>query len=423
MERTRVLMIGAAMVASLCGSGEAGAQNVLGGSSSLFDLGIYAGGAYTTDWYETRTATSNNQVITDNNDGEGRRIGWAPIFGANATYYGLPWFGVRVHYGYMPSDLPAGSDSGNSGTGNESNFRVNNHFYDLSLLFRAPGIPILSGLVSNAYGWVGGGGLTTNVAGEGPGCVPELLAEGACLSVDPDHASVGQGVVGIGGDIVSLAANVGLFAELAAHIYDSPVHTGDGFVPRVTVQPGEAFRVADDKYAVTPRLVAGLKVSFGGREPQVVPVPVPIAPPPPAPPAPPPAPPAAPAMRDVRVCVVQGGQLTEVAAVVNPASGDTVVNNRRFSDIYPATAPSYASGAPWYITNDSITIAGYEYVRFGVTRVITPPSQLMRVGEFDGTPVFGQTDEEAPHPVVYVPLRPGCEFQPYQLREEIRVRG
>lgn len=415
MKRIWGMVVGSAMVALLWGSGEAGAQDT-GRSSSLFDLGIYAGGAYTTDWYETRTASSNNQVITENEDGEGRRIGWAPIFGANATFYGLPWFGVRVHYGYMPSDLPEGSGSDNTGTGNGSDYFVNNHFYDLSLLFRAPGIPLFSSFVSNAYVWLGGGGLTTNVAGEGPGCVPELLEEGACLSVDPDHASVGQGVVGIGGDIISLAANVGVFTELAAHIYDSPVHTGDGFVPRVTVQPGETFRVADDRYAVTPRLVAGLKFAFGGREPEVVPVPVPIAPPPPAPPAPP-------AMRDVRVCVVQRGELTEVAAVVNPATGDTMVNNRRFSEIYPAAAPVYASSAPWYIGNDSITVAGEEYVRFGVARVITPPSQLMRAGEFQGTPVFGQAGEEAPQRVLYVPLRPGCEFQPYQLREEIRVRG
>lgn len=409
-------MVLAATVACLLGAGEAAAQQR---SASLFDLGIYAGGAYTTDWYETRTASTSGGVVTENDDGDGRRIGFAPIFGANATFYGLPWFGVRVSYGYMPSDLPEG-DEADSGGGRDSDFFVNNHFYDLSLVLRAPGIPIVSSVISNAYLWVGGGGLTTDVAGEGPGCVPELLAEGACLSVDPDHASVGQGVVGIGGDIISLAANVGLFAELAAHIYDSPVHTGSAFVPRVTVRPGEAFRVADDRYAVTPQLVAGLKFAFGDRERAVAPAPV--APmPPPAPTPPPPAP--APAMRQATICVVHGAQLAEVRAMVNPATGDTMVDNRTFSAVYPTSTPTYAAGADWYLENRSVQLGGEEYVRFGLARVITPPSQLVSAGEFEGTPVFAPAGDTAPHEVIYVPLRPGCEFQPYQQREQIRVRG
>jgi hypothetical protein len=405
----------AVMTVLLCVAGETEAQEMMGRSTSLFDLGLYGGGAYTTDWYSTRTASSMNGEVTENDDEAGRRIGFAPVFGVNADFFGLPWFGVRVHYGYMPSDLPEGEGQGTGGE-DDSDFFVNNHFYDLSLVLRAPRIPIFSRLVSNAYFWVGGGGLTTNVAGEGPGCVPELLEEGACLSVDPDHASVGQGVIGIGGDIISLAANLGIFAELAGHIYDSPVHTGEGFVPRVTVQPGEQFRVADDKYAVTPRLVAGLKVAFGGREPAVVPVPAPVPPPARPPPAPP-------AMREIRVCVVQGGQLTEISAMMNPATGDTMVDNRAFGMVHPSNAPTYASGATWYINNDSIAVNGEEYVRFGVARVITPASQLTRVGEFQGTPIFGQTGAAAPQQVLYVPLRPGCEFQPYQLREQIRVRG
>lgn len=412
--------MGSAMAVLLCGAAEGGAQEPGGRSASLFDLGIYGGGAYTTDWYETRTASSNGGTITENDDEEGRRIGFAPVFGANATFYGLPWFGVRLHYGYMPSDLPEGSDTGGS-TGNDgSNYFVNNHFYDLSLVLRAPGIPIFSSVVSNGYLWAGGGGLTTNVAGKGPGCVPELLAEGACLAVDPEMASVGQGVIGIGGDLVSLAANVGLFVELAAHFYDSPVHTGDGFVPRVTVQPGESFRVADDKYGATPRLVAGLKFAFGGRAPAVVPVAVP---PPMPPPMAPPAPPAQPAMRELSVCVVQGTRLTEVRAMMNPATGDTMIDNRPFAAAHPASSPTYASGATWYVNDDVVTLGGQEYVRFGVARVVTPPSQLTSVGEFQGTPLFAQTGAAAPQDVLYVPLRPGCEFQPYQLREQIRVRG
>ena len=62
------------------------------------------------------------------------------------------------------------------------------------------------------------------------------------------------------------------------------------------------------------------------------------------------------------------------------------------------------------------------WVKFGVTRVIQPP-QLQRVGEVNGTPLFAEAGRESPFEVVYVPVRPGCEFQPYQPREVIRPRG
>ena len=390
-------------------------------AASLFDLGFYGGGAYSTDWFESRTVSSTGGVVTDQGEGEGHRIGFAPVVGANATFYGLPWFGVRVHYGYMPSDLPEAGDGGTTGGGDQSNYFVNNHFYDLSLLFRLPGLPVFSSLVSNVYGWVGGGGLTTNVSGEGPGCVPELLAQGACLSVDPDHATVGQGVVGLGGDLVSLAANVGLFAEVAAHIYDSPVHVGGAFVPRITVRPGQPFQVADDYYAVTPRVVAGLKFAFGDRTPVVATPPLPPPPPPAAPMAPPPPPPPPPATRDLSVCVVTGTGLQTVTATFNPANNDTTAMGQRFSTRYPASAPTYAAGATWFVNTDAIRLNNSEFVKFGVPRMITSTTQLQRVGEFQGTSVFAETGASAPYQVLYVPLRPGCEFQPYSPRP--RVRG
>jgi hypothetical protein len=129
--------------------------------------------------------------------------------------------------------------------------------YDLSVIFRLPNLPLLSSLTSNLYGWIGGGGWTTDIAssgfeedlGAGEGevvCEPGALARGACLPLQAEPATVGQGVVGIGGDVVSLTNNLGVFAELAAHIYDSPVHTGDEFVPSLTVGSGEPFAIADD---------------------------------------------------------------------------------------------------------------------------------------------------------------------------------
>ena len=46
-----------------------------------------------------------------------------------------------------------------------------------------------------------------------------------------------------------------------------------------------------------------------------------------------------------------------------------------------------------------------------------------RVGEFMGVPVFAETGAPARPEVVNLPVRPGCEFQPYQLRQQVRARG
>ncbi|HEX2190913.1 MAG TPA: hypothetical protein VHG51_18540, partial [Longimicrobiaceae bacterium] len=293
----RRLLTSAAVALVVGWGGDAGAQDAR--RASRFDLGIYGGGAYSTPWFSSRAGTVADGAFTETGDEESHAIGFAPVFGANATYWATPYFGVRLHGAYMPSDLPEGDGTPGDG-GDDGGYALNSYLYDLSLVVRLPWLPLLSSLSSNLYGWVGGGGLTSDLAGEQGGCQPRLLAAGACLTYDPEFASVGQGVVGIGGDVVSLSASLGLFFEAAAHVYDSPVHTGDDFVPPVRVPTGTTVRVADDRYAVTPRLVLGIKAAFGrfgGGEPVAVPPPPVAAPPPPVPPA-------APAMQTIRVCVV-----------------------------------------------------------------------------------------------------------------------
>jgi hypothetical protein len=163
--------------------------------------------------------------------------------------------------------------------------------------------------------------------------------------------------------------------------------------------------------------VAGLKFGFGN----ILPAPVPLPPPPPPAPAPAPAPPAT---REITVCVVTPqGQIQNVTATFNPATGDTLVAGQQFRTAHPATAPTYAAGANWYVTTDQLRFTNRDFVRFGVSRLITQPAQLQRVGEFQGTHLFAEAGATAPYDVLYVPLRPGCEFQPYQAREAVRVRG
>ena len=390
----RILSVAAVAAGLAVGASEVQAQDdMMGRRASLFDLGIYAGGSWTTSWFE----------IGD----EGYQVGYGPIFGAAATYWASPSFGVRLHGAYFPTQLPQGDSEAGFEDGNDE-YVMNNWLYDLDLVFRPFFFGGGSPLMSSVYFFLGGGGLTTNIAGlpaarggVGYPCVNAYRSAGVCLSQDPEYASVGQGNIGIGFDLLSLAG-LGIFGELAVHGYDSPAHVYNE-------------NTAQDKFAFTPRASIGLKFGFGGRQEEVIVPPV-------APPPPPPALPAAPEMQTIRVCVVEGTALREVEAMYNPATGDTTVAGQAFSTAYPATT-GYASGATWYINNEAITINRRRYVRFGLPRVVSP-TDVTRTGEYQGVGVFTDASATGTPDVIYIPVRPGCEFQPFQLEQQTRgVRG
>jgi hypothetical protein len=410
MKRLLTTTLAAAVVAAGTGS-EAQAQDLVGRRASLFDLGLYGGLAYSTGWYEINDDTF--------------KPGLSSIFGLTATYWATPGFGIRYHTAYFPTELPEAGDAGDLDADDDNDaLSMNNYFFDLNLAFRPFLLsPTAGRLMSSMYFFLGGGALVTNIAGEGTNpngsfrCVGQERGRavgspanaGICLSYDPEYATVGQGNVGFGFDLFPVTPGIGLFTEFAAHVYDSPAH-----------DPGGEGGPGDDKYAFTPRGVIGLKFAFGNVLP-----PAPIAPP--AAPTPPtPIPEAVPlaAGEEIRVCVVQDGALREVAAQFSPTTGDTMVADRRFAEAYAATAPTYAAGATWFIDSEPVTLQGERYVKFGLPRVFGAGERLTRVGGFQGTPLFAEAGGTGTPDVVYVPVRPGCELQPYQKAAAVgRVRG
>lgn len=391
---TSSVLAAALLVAGTAGSAAA-QDDMMGRRASLFDLGIYGGGAYSTDWFEI--------------GGEGFAPGVAPIFGVQATYWLSPQFGLRLNGSYMPSNLPEPGDDNFFGADSNDDYVQNNYFYDLNLMYRPFFWSAGNGFMSSLYLFIGGGGLTTNIAGQSPypGCinVTTLIANGVCLSDSPTHSTVGQGVAGLGLDLFPITSGLGLFLEGAVHGYDSPAHVV------------ENAQNAEDRFAFTPRLVLGLKASFGN----ILPPPPVVVPPPPTPPAViPPAPPTPVEdnIVDVRVCVVQDGNLTEVTARYNTTRGDTTYNGQPFSTAFPATT-GYAANAGWYINNEAITFNNRRYVKYGLPRVLGV-TEVSRAGEVQGVSVFSEGGNMNAE-VIYVPVRPGCEFQPYQT--EIKTGG
>lgn len=135
--------------------------------------------------------------------------------------------------------------------------------------------------------------------------------------------------------------------------------------------------------------------------------------------------PAPPIERAMEVCILDGRQLRTLAAVYRPETGDTVVivqgERRPLSEVYDLNA-GYAEDALWFAGKDAVQYAGREYKPFGIERIVEP-NELVYNGELQGVNVFVQAGESTPPEVFYVPVRPGCEVQPYRAVEEIRVRG
>lgn len=116
---------------------------------------------------------------------------------------------------------------------------------------------------------------------------------------------------------------------------------------------------------------------------------------------------------EISVCVIEDGMLREVRADYDAVTGDTTLAGRPFSGVHRTTTPPYAAGAAWYINNGTFTYQGSRYVKYGLPRVLGV-TEISRVGNADGIPIFAEAGGSAPYGVLYVPVRPGCEFQPYQ---------
>lgn len=115
--------------------------------------------------------------------------------------------------------------------------------------------------------------------------------------------------------------------------------------------------------------------------------------------------------RDVSICVIDdAGALVEVSARRNTENFDTTTaDGRPFGSVYPVTADRYGAGNAWFAAGEPIAYEGRRYEKYGLPRVLGV-DEVVRVGEWAGVPLFG---DPLAGDVVYLPVRTGCEFQPY----------
>ncbi len=128
-----------------------------------------------------------------------------------------------------------------------------------------------------------------------------------------------------------------------------------------------------------------------------------------------------PAWRELRVCVVDRAGMREVPVQYNLLTGDTVIDGRPFSEVYP-TDSGYAAAAEWFVRDEMITLPGRRYTRFGVPRGFSA-GDLVPVEAYRGVPLFAERGAEDDPWMRFVPVRPECVFQPYTGPEYGAVRG
>lgn len=157
-----------------------------------------------------------------------------------------------------------------------------------------------------------------------------------------------------------------------------------------------------------------LCAACGGR--MAAPLPQPAPSPPPAPVQ------AAHAVRQIQTCVMENGRLRAVEATYDPASDDLLVDGRPLRELFTDLS-GYAAEQPWFVNNEPITWERRYYTRYGPPRIV-PPSQLRPGGEHGGVPFFVEANAGADPELLFVPTRPGCEFQWYQWEGTVGgVRG
>jgi hypothetical protein len=123
--------------------------------------------------------------------------------------------------------------------------------------------------------------------------------------------------------------------------------------------------------------------------------------------------------QDVNYCVLQNGQLSSVTIQYNPTSGDSTYNGQRVSEAFGMSG--YAGNETWFINSEPVTFNDRRYVKYGLPRILGT-TEVSNVGSVSGVATFAEPSANAQHPeVIYVPVRAGCEFQPYQI--EVKASG
>jgi hypothetical protein len=123
------------------------------------------------------------------------------------------------------------------------------------------------------------------------------------------------------------------------------------------------------------------------------------------------------AQQAIQECVVENGELKVVTAEYNTKTGEKTIKVngavKKLDDVYSYEGAGYAASQMWFINSEKIKVKGKGYVKYGLPRVLGV-TEVKKIADYDGISVFAEDRPGIPE-VVYLPVRRGCEFQPYMI--------
>ncbi|HEX2631133.1 MAG TPA: hypothetical protein VHM26_19095, partial [Chitinophagaceae bacterium] len=74
----------------------------------------------------------------------------------------------------------------------------------------------------------------------------------------------------------------------------------------------------------------------------------------------------------------------------------------------------YAEGAAWFINSEAVKLGATSYVKYGLPRILGV-NEIEKSTVYQGINVYVEAGIKGVAEVIYIPVRQGCEFQPYQV--------
>lgn len=109
---------------------------------------------------------------------------------------------------------------------------------------------------------------------------------------------------------------------------------------------------------------------------------------------------------------MRNGHMEDVDVEYDPLRGITTYQGRPFSTVFPVDG-AVALNADWYRESEVIGSEWGRYLKYGQPRILGS-TEVVPIGTFRGVTVFVEPGAHRERPlVIYLPLRPTCEFQPY----------
>lgn len=120
------------------------------------------------------------------------------------------------------------------------------------------------------------------------------------------------------------------------------------------------------------------------------------------------------------VCVIAHGQVGLVEARYDSVTHSWLVDGSPDSLAYRPTPPPYADTRDWFAQRQAVQYRGHRFQMYALP-VIRLPAEVKRLGEFKGIALYAEaasaSDVENPG-IIYAPLSPGCQYQPYYFFDE-----